>query len=114
VQRTRPDTLAVALNDSPAGLAAWIVDKWRDWSDCGGDLDSRFTKDELLTTITLVLAQRHHRHVVRRILGLATAGRPEAWHDRADVPPGVDSKPLPAGQQVLPPAAVALFDHVAP
>jgi pimeloyl-ACP methyl ester carboxylesterase len=116
VQRTRPDTLAVALNDSPAGLAAWIVDKWRDWSDCDGDLDSRFTKDELLTTITLywLTATIGTSFAVYRDWALATAGRPEAWHDRTDVPSGVDGKPLDAGQQILPPAAVALFDHAAP
>jgi len=41
------------LNDSPAGLAAWIVEKYRRWSDCGGDVETRFTKDELLTTVTI-------------------------------------------------------------
>ncbi|GAA4485924.1 epoxide hydrolase [Actinoallomurus oryzae] len=53
---TRPDTIAAALQDSPAGLAAWIVDKYRDWSDCGGDLDSRFDRDDLLTVLTLYWA----------------------------------------------------------
>jgi pimeloyl-ACP methyl ester carboxylesterase len=53
VQGTRPQTLAFALTDSPAGLAAWIVDKFRAWSDCGGDLDSAFTKDTLLANISL-------------------------------------------------------------
>lgn len=53
IQSTRPDTLAAALLDSPAGLAAWIVEKWRAWSDCGTDLEHRFTKDQLLTVITL-------------------------------------------------------------
>src|SRR5437763_1850227 len=43
---TRPYTIAAALQDSPAGLAAWIVDKFRDWSDCDGDLDRRFTPDD--------------------------------------------------------------------
>ena len=42
-----------ALTDSPAGLAAWIVEKFRTWSDCGGDVERRFTKDELLTNIML-------------------------------------------------------------
>jgi pimeloyl-ACP methyl ester carboxylesterase len=49
IQGTKPQTLAYALNDSPAGLAAWIVEKFRTWSDCGGDLDRSFTKDQLLT-----------------------------------------------------------------
>ncbi len=38
IQGTRPQTLAYGLNDSPAGLAAWIVEKFRSWSDCGGDV----------------------------------------------------------------------------
>ena len=53
VQGTRPQTLAYALTDSPVGLAAWIVEKFYAWSDCGGDLGRRFTEDELLTNITL-------------------------------------------------------------
>jgi hypothetical protein len=44
---TRPDTIAAALIDSPAGLAAWIIGKYRDCSDCGGNLDSRFTREQL-------------------------------------------------------------------
>ncbi|GCE03469.1 epoxide hydrolase family protein [Dictyobacter aurantiacus] len=50
---TRPQTLAYALNDSPAGLAAWIVEKFRAWSDCEGEVERRFSKDELLTNIML-------------------------------------------------------------
>ena len=53
IQSTRPQTLAYGLTDSPAGLAAWIVEKSQAWSDCAGDIESRFTKDELLTTISL-------------------------------------------------------------
>ena len=53
IQGTKPQTLSYGLNDSPAGLAAWIVEKYRSWSDCGGDVEKRFTKDELLTTITI-------------------------------------------------------------
>ncbi len=53
---TRPDTLAAALADSPAGLVAWIIDKYRDWSDCGGDLETRWDKDTLLTVATLYWA----------------------------------------------------------
>ncbi len=53
IQGTRPQTLAAGLNDSPAGLASWIVEKFRAWSDCGGDVERRFTKDELLTNITI-------------------------------------------------------------
>jgi pimeloyl-ACP methyl ester carboxylesterase len=53
IQGTRPQTLAFALSDSPVGLAAWITEKFRAWSDCGGDLESVFTKDELLANISL-------------------------------------------------------------
>jgi pimeloyl-ACP methyl ester carboxylesterase len=52
-QGTYPQTLAYGLSDSPAGLAAWIVDKFRAWSDCDGDLERRFTKDELLAITTI-------------------------------------------------------------
>ena len=53
IQRTKPQILSYGLNDSPAGLAPWIVEKWRAWSDCGGDVERRFFKDELLTNVTL-------------------------------------------------------------
>ena len=53
IQSTKPQTLSYGLNDSPVGLAAWIVEKYRTWSDCGGDVERRFTKDELLTNITI-------------------------------------------------------------
>ncbi|MFE3453133.1 epoxide hydrolase family protein [Nonomuraea sp. NPDC059194] len=53
---TRPDTIAAALMDSPAGLVAWIVDKYRDWSDCGGDLEKSWDKDTILTVATLYWA----------------------------------------------------------
>ena len=51
-QRTKPHTLAVGLGDSPAGLAAWLVEKLRTWTDCGGDVTTVFTRDELLTWVT--------------------------------------------------------------
>lgn len=53
IMATRPDTIAAALSDTPAGLAAWLVDKYRDWSDNDGELESRIDRDTLLTTITL-------------------------------------------------------------
>jgi pimeloyl-ACP methyl ester carboxylesterase len=53
IQGTKPQTLAYGLNDSPAGLAAWIVEKFRAWSDCGGVIERRFSKDELLTNLML-------------------------------------------------------------
>lgn len=53
IQGTKPQTLAYGLNDSPAGLAGWILEKFRTWSDCGGDVYSTFTRDQLLTNITI-------------------------------------------------------------
>ena len=53
IHRTKPQTAAFGLTDSPAGLAAWIVEKLRAWSDCDGDIERRFTKDEILTNVTL-------------------------------------------------------------
>ena len=53
IQGTKPQTLGYGLNDSPAGLAAWIIEKWRTWSDTGGVIETRFTKDELLTNIMI-------------------------------------------------------------
>jgi len=53
IQGTKPQTLAYGLTDSPVGLAAWIVEKFRTWGDCGGDVERRFTKDVLLTNIML-------------------------------------------------------------
>lgn len=53
IQSTRPQTLGYALNDSPAGLAAWILEKWRAWSDSDGDLEVRFSREFLLTMLTL-------------------------------------------------------------
>jgi pimeloyl-ACP methyl ester carboxylesterase len=51
VQSTRPDTLAVALNDSPAGLAAWLVEKYHEWS--GPEFDQSWSREDILTTTSL-------------------------------------------------------------
>jgi pimeloyl-ACP methyl ester carboxylesterase len=53
VQSTRPLSLAYGLTDSPVGLAGWIVEKWRAWSDCGGDVERSFTRDQLLTNVMI-------------------------------------------------------------
>jgi len=50
-QGTKPQTLGVALNDSPAGLLAWIVEKFRAWSDCDGHPENVFTRDQLITNV---------------------------------------------------------------
>jgi microsomal epoxide hydrolase len=53
IQGSEPQVAALALGDSPVGLAGWILEKFRRWSDCDGDLESRFTRDELLTQVML-------------------------------------------------------------
>ena len=68
IQGTRPQTLAFGLSDSPAGLAAWIVEKFRAWSDCGGDVESVFTQRPVAGRHRAVLVQRRHRLVVLAVL----------------------------------------------
>src|SRR6201747_176163 len=53
IQGTKPQTLAFALTDSPAGLAAWIAEKFRSWSDCGGDVERAIGRDRMLADIAL-------------------------------------------------------------
>ncbi|WP_435552032.1 epoxide hydrolase family protein [Natrinema sp. CGMCC1.2065] len=53
IQATKPQSLAYGLTDSPAGLAAWIVEKFRAWSDCDGDLESWIDRDRLLDNLSV-------------------------------------------------------------
>ena len=53
IQGTKPQTLAFGLTDSPAGLAAWIAEKFRTWSDCGGVIENAISRDELLANVSL-------------------------------------------------------------
>ncbi len=53
IQETRPQTVSFGLVDSPAGQAAWIVDKFQAWTDCDGDVERAFSKDQLLTNIAV-------------------------------------------------------------
>lgn len=53
IQMTRPQSLAYGLSDSPVGLAGWFIEKYRSWSDCGGDVEKVFTKDYLITNVML-------------------------------------------------------------
>jgi pimeloyl-ACP methyl ester carboxylesterase len=56
IQGTKPTTLAFGLTDSPAGLAAWIVEKFQTWTDCDGNVETAVSRDEMLTDITLYWA----------------------------------------------------------
>ncbi len=93
IQSTKPQTLSYGLNDSPAGLAAWIVEKYRRWSDCGGDVESRFTKDELLTTVTIYWVT----HSINSSTRLYYEAFSKAWNlgkdERIEVPVGVAAFP---------------------
>jgi pimeloyl-ACP methyl ester carboxylesterase len=53
IQSTKPQTLAYGLTDSPVGLAAWIIEKFRTWSDCNGDVGSAFSRDRLLDNLSV-------------------------------------------------------------
>jgi pimeloyl-ACP methyl ester carboxylesterase len=94
IQSTRPQTVGYALNDSPAGLAAWILEKWRAWADTGGDLERRFTRDFLLTIVTLYW-----------VTGTITTSMRDyfdnRWHGQA----------LGPGTFVRVPTAIATFPH---
>ncbi len=90
-QGTKPQTLAFGLNDSPVGLAAWLVEKFRSWSDCGGDVERRFSKDELLTHITL--------YWVTQTIGSSFLPYAE-WQQRAEEH---------AGARIEVPTGIALF-----
>jgi epoxide hydrolase len=86
VQSTTPDALTLAQNDSPAGLAAWIVEKFRRWSDCDGDLDRAFSKDTLLTNLMFYWAPNSVGSAAR--IYYETAREPEGWrhHARVEIP----------------------------
>ena len=89
IQSTKPQTVAYALNDSPAGLAAWMLEKWRSWSDSGGDLDGRFTRDFLLTMLTLYWATQTAVTSVRDYFDNRWSMAQLAANDYVRVPTGV-------------------------
>jgi microsomal epoxide hydrolase len=53
IQGTKPQTLAFGLTDSPAGLLAWIAEKFRSWTDCDGVIENAVSRDELLANVSL-------------------------------------------------------------
>jgi pimeloyl-ACP methyl ester carboxylesterase len=80
IQGTKPQTLAYALNDSPAGLAAWIVEKFRSWSDCRGDVERRFTRDQLLTNVMIYWVTQ----TIGSSMRLYYEARHHPWHLQPD------------------------------
>jgi pimeloyl-ACP methyl ester carboxylesterase len=89
IQGTRPQTLAYGLNDSPVGLAAWIVEKFRAWSECGGDVERCFTKDELLTNVTIYWATQTINSSIRHYYESRHNPQPFTVGVRVTVPCGV-------------------------
>jgi epoxide hydrolase len=109
VHRSRPLTLAYGLADSPVGLAAWITDKWWEWTDHDGEWDAAVARDDLLTALTLywVTGTIDSSLQVYREWGLGVA--PEHLEDLYPAtPPGVEPRPLPAGQRIEVPVGIAV------
>ena len=88
IQGTKPQTIGYLLDDSPAGLAAWIVEKFRTWSDCDGDVERRFTKDTLLTNIMLYWVTTTGHSSGRLYYEATKAGGFVAKGRRVEVPTG--------------------------
>jgi pimeloyl-ACP methyl ester carboxylesterase len=93
LQRTKPDSLTVAQSDSPAGLAAWIIEKFRTWSDCDGDVVGYFGRDALLTNLMFYWAPGSTASAARIYYESARdpAGRDE--RGRVEVPVGYAAFP---------------------
>jgi pimeloyl-ACP methyl ester carboxylesterase len=91
IQGTKPQTLGYGLNDSPAALAAWIVEKFRTWSDCEGDVERRFTKDELLTNVMI--------YWVTQTINSSIRGYYEGMHSWPEPEPRLG---VPAGLALFP------------
>jgi pimeloyl-ACP methyl ester carboxylesterase len=101
MHRTKPQTAAVGLNDSPAGLASWIVEKLRGWSDCNGDVGRSFTKDEILTNVTIYWLTETIGSSMR-MYSANSAIPPAQLARRVDVPSGFS---IFRGDVVRPPRA---------
>ncbi len=102
IQGTKPQTLGYSLNDSPAGLAAWIVEKFRTWSDCGGDIESRFSRDELLTNVMIYWVSQSITSSARLYCESMRAGSFGRIEERVDVPTAIAVFP---GELMHPPRA---------
>lgn len=93
LQNTRADTLTVGLGDSPAGLAAWIIEKFRSWSDCDGDVERAIDRDTLLTNLMFYWAPDSIASATRIYLETALE-RDDIWATpRVEVPTGVAAFP---------------------
>jgi pimeloyl-ACP methyl ester carboxylesterase len=93
VHRDAPQTLGYAFNDSPVGLAAWIIERRRAWSDCDGDIESVYSKDFLLTLVSIYWFTQTVHTSMRSYPAL------EAWAPRHDRRPTLQA---PVGMAVFP------------
>jgi epoxide hydrolase len=89
IQGTKPQTLGVGLNDSPAGLAAWITEKFYTWTDCNGDIESVISKDELLTNIMVYWATQSITASTRLYYETTKNPRLRFMEEKVTVPTGV-------------------------
>jgi pimeloyl-ACP methyl ester carboxylesterase len=92
-QGTKPQTLGVALNDSPAGLLAWTVEKFRSWSDCDGHPENTFTRDQLITNAMLYWVTETITSSVRLYWEHQHVGSEEGPPEFVAVPTGVARYP---------------------
>lgn len=92
IQSTKPQSLGYGLNDSPVGLAGWIIEKFYLWSDCNGKLEHLFTKDELLTNLTIYWATQTINSALRIYYETAVAMQQKIKKEeirKLEVPTGV-------------------------
>jgi pimeloyl-ACP methyl ester carboxylesterase len=89
IQATRPQTAAYGLNDSPVGLMAWIIEKWRAWTDPGGNIEDYFSKDELLTNLTIYWVTQTANSSMRSYFEREHDTRRIKPNDKISVPTGV-------------------------
>jgi pimeloyl-ACP methyl ester carboxylesterase len=89
IQSTKPQTVGYGLTDSPAGLAAWLTEKWRSWTDSGGDLESNLSRDFMLTLLTLYWVTGSITETLRDYYDNRWFAERIGPQDYVDVPTGV-------------------------
>jgi microsomal epoxide hydrolase len=100
IQSTKPQTIGYALDDSPAGLAAWIVEKFRTWSDCGGDVERAFTRDQLIDNLMMYWLTATAHSSARMYYETTKSGNFGTRGERVETPTGCARFP---GEIIRPP-----------
>lgn len=98
IQSTKPQTLGLGLNDSPVGLASWIIEKFYAWSDTKGNIENSFTKDELITNIMIYWVTQTINTSIRTYAEDANSTWAGGLHSskKVEVPTGVSIFPAEA------------------